>query len=672
MAVLRNLIVRAGGDFSPLQREMRRTQTQMRDFGRTTETSMRTVSRGVENFRGGFERSVMGLAEALGPETMGISIAVGALVTAVTGGVESAMELETSIAQINNTLGQSAEDFRNWANVVGASFGYSEKDAMSAGATYSNLITGFSDGTEQVKQRTEDLMKATAVISSRTGRSMEDVTERIRSGLLGNTEAIEDLGVNVNIAMITSTNAFKKLANGKHWAQLNFKTQQQIRLMAILEQTNKKYGNSLADTATTAMQRMKAEWSNMVSNFGSMFLPVVKVVFNGLAGIFHFFATITKFVSTFVKALFGYKDPPIATNAQTKNIKNQTGAVNNLSNAIKGVGKAKKQANQSLAGIDEINNLSSGSGSSGSLGGGNNPFGDIGQQADDATEKVGKVSDKVQLITKGIGDIGKGFHDILTGNFKKGLKEIGDGIGEIATAVFGAKGKKYIWDGLGDIKKGLSDIVKGNFKKGLSEIGTGLHEILNGMVGKKKGDEVWSGLTKVKNGLHDIMKGNFSQGLHNIGAGMKSIYNALGGKTLTSLIKGGIISAVNMINDVIDSIDVLISRMQDWSVAGKHPFGGLKMIPSIRVPKFAQGGVVNKATLGIFGEAGKEAIMPLERNTGWINELASKINNLNGGSDNGGGNTEIYLQLNEVTLGKVVIGAINKVHRKGGKVLLNI
>lgn len=43
------------------------------------------------------------------------------------------------------------------------------------------------------------------------------------------------------------------------------------------------------------------------------------------------------------------------------------------------------------------------------------------------------------------------------------------------------------------------------------------------------------------------------------------------------------------------------------------------------VPMLAKGGVVNSATLAMIGENGKEAVMPLENNTGWINELAGKI-----------------------------------------------
>ena len=43
------------------------------------------------------------------------------------------------------------------------------------------------------------------------------------------------------------------------------------------------------------------------------------------------------------------------------------------------------------------------------------------------------------------------------------------------------------------------------------------------------------------------------------------------------------------------------------------------------IPKLATGGVVNQATTAVIGEAGKEAVMPLERNTGWIAQLSQQI-----------------------------------------------
>ena len=42
-------------------------------------------------------------------------------------------------------------------------------------------------------------------------------------------------------------------------------------------------------------------------------------------------------------------------------------------------------------------------------------------------------------------------------------------------------------------------------------------------------------------------------------------------------------------------------------------------------PALAKGGVVDNPTMALIGEAGKEAVIPLERNTGWMVELADKL-----------------------------------------------
>jgi hypothetical protein len=51
-----------------------------------------------------------------------------------------------------------------------------------------------------------------------------------------------------------------------------------------------------------------------------------------------------------------------------------------------------------------------------------------------------------------------------------------------------------------------------------------------------------------------------------------------------------------------------------------------------KIPKLAHGGIVNRPGRGvpaIIGEAGAEAVLPLENNTEWMDILADKINSGN-------------------------------------------
>lgn len=76
---------------------------------------------------------------------------------------------------------------------------------------------------------------------------------------------------------------------------------------------------------------------------------------------------------------------------------------------------------------------------------------------------------------------------------------------------------------------------------------------------------------------------------------------------------------------------------------------------TVTVAKFARGGVVDQPTLGVFGEAGREAIMPLENNTEWIGDLADQINERGSKAQP----AVIILQIDGRELGRAAVENIN-------------
>lgn len=97
---------------------------------------------------------------------------------------------------------------------------------------------------------------------------------------------------------------------------------------------------------------------------------------------------------------------------------------------------------------------------------------------------------------------------------------------------------------------------------------------------------------------------------------------------------------IGFINILISGVNALIRGLNKISV--KVPdwvpeWGGKKFGFNIKeIPKLAEGGIVDKATLAMIGEAGKEVVMPLEKNTQWIDKLADKI------SAKGGNQSKTY------------------------------
>jgi phage-related protein len=120
---------------------------------------------------------------------------------------------------------------------------------------------------------------------------------------------------------------------------------------------------------------------------------------------------------------------------------------------------------------------------------------------------------------------------------------------------------------------------------------------------------MWEGIKKVASGVGNFFKGIFE----GIGNFVKGYFN-----TILKLVNG----AIGLVNKI---------KIPDWEIFGDLAGKGIN-IP--KIPLLAEGGIVDKPTLAMVGEAGQEAVMPLKNNTEWIDQLAEKL-----GSKMGGGNT---------------------------------
>ncbi len=129
-----------------------------------------------------------------------------------------------------------------------------------------------------------------------------------------------------------------------------------------------------------------------------------------------------------------------------------------------------------------------------------------------------------------------------------------------------------------------------------------------------------------------VLLWNKCEGFRNFFIGMWDTIKKVGagaadsiGKAFTSVMgtaKGAINGIIGLINGAIGGINKIKLNIPDWV----PEFGGRTIGFNIpKIPKLATGGIVDKPTLAMVGEAGKEAVMPLENNTGWIDQLAEKI-----------------------------------------------
>ena len=123
-----------------------------------------------------------------------------------------------------------------------------------------------------------------------------------------------------------------------------------------------------------------------------------------------------------------------------------------------------------------------------------------------------------------------------------------------------------------------------------------------------------------------------------------------------------------MVNAAISGINTMIKTIN------KVPGVNISTVP--KIPKLAKGGIIDSPTIAMVGEAGREAVMPLENNTGWITDLASKVADRmprGGGSSNDNSSTgDLILQIDGSIIGKVALNQLKKMQRQGGISLIPV
>ena len=98
---------------------------------------------------------------------------------------KDAINFEASMNNLVSTLGSASVAMQDWINNQAIGFGMGKKEAANYANTFSILTSGFSRDVKECQQTTQELLQQATIVASKTGRDVDDVLERFRSGILG-------------------------------------------------------------------------------------------------------------------------------------------------------------------------------------------------------------------------------------------------------------------------------------------------------------------------------------------------------------------------------------------------------------------------------------------------------------------------------------------------------
>lgn len=166
-----------------------------------------------------------------------------------------------------------------------------------------------------------------------------------------------------------------------------------------------------------------------------------------------------------------------------------------------------------------------------------------------------------------------------------------------------------VWNAIKTTVTTVINTIKTTISNVMATIQTGISTALNSI--KTAWSNIWEGM---KTTVINIFNGIWN--------GIKGVINSIIGG-IEKMANG----VINGINGMIKALNNLSFDVPDWVPGiGGETFGfNIGTIGNISIPRLAKGGVVDQATLAMIGEAGQEAVVPLENNTGWIDKIAAKI-----------------------------------------------
>lgn len=166
-----------------------------------------------------------------------------------------------------------------------------------------------------------------------------------------------------------------------------------------------------------------------------------------------------------------------------------------------------------------------------------------------------------------------------------------------------------IWGKIKDTASKVWDGIKSAITGTINGIKTGISNTLNAI--KSVWDKIWGGLKTTVTNIFDAIWGAIKGVINSILGGIEGMANGV----------------IGGINTVIGALNNLSFDVPDWvPVLGGKTFGfNITELSKVSLPRLANGGITTGATLAEIGEAGREAVLPLENNTGWMDELAGKL-----------------------------------------------
>ena len=587
--------------------------------------------------------------------------AIGSIAAVIKPAIKAASDFQESTSKVNVVFGQASKSIKDFAATAATSLGQSKQSVLDAAGAFGTFGKAAGLAGDDLATFTTDFVTLSTDLASFNNTSPEEAVLAIGAALRGESEPLRRYGVLLNDAVLRQEAMTLGIYDGK--GALTAQQKVLAAQAAIYKQTNDAQGDFVrtSDGLANSQRTLSAVLKNVQIELGSKLLPAIQEFSNSLVDISLWVQRNPETFSKIGKGFeFIYKqvDPAIlGLRGFLKLLKSVSGLVGESEKATgawnQELGRSSQQQMR-LADEAGIFNKT------------------LNEQKDTVGGAKKEVESFAAAFKDKLGEALSDANDALT-DAKSAFTDFATSVSESIKSAFSFAdaqdaGKETGAGFVDGLRRQVGGVIEYSRKiqklldKGLSQ--TALQEVLasGAEAGMAIADQLIAG------GETAILETNALVDSANAAA------EKVGINAAAKWYQSGIDSATAIVGGIQTELDKLTPKMMakmDAIAAKLKRTVNIDVVITERVnkivttiagssgiPKMAEGGIVNKPTLALIGEAGPEAVVPL-----------SKMNAGGGGDVNinvtGGLSTS-------AEIGQSVVNALRAYSRSAGPLALNI
>jgi len=584
--------------------------------------------------------------------------AIGSIAAVIKPAIDAASDFQESTSKVNVVFGRASKSIKDFASTAATSLGQSKQSVLDAAGVFGTFGKAAGLAGDDLATFTTDFVTLSTDLASFNNTTPEEAITAIGAALRGESEPLRRYGVLLNDAVLRQEAMTLGIYDGK--GALTAQQKVLAAQAAIYKQTGDAQGDFLrtSDGLANSQRTLGAIFKNVQIELGTKLLPAIQEFSNSLVDISLW---VQRNPETFTKIGKGFEYIFKMVDPATKAVRGFLGFLKSVASVVGESDKATGAWNQQL-GRSSAQQMRLA-----------DEAGIFNKALKDQKEAVGGAAKEVESFAAAFKDkLGEALSDA-----NDALADAKSAFDDFATSVSDSIKEAFSFadaqDAGKETGKGFLDGLRSQVA-GVIDYAAKIQALLDKNLSKDALAQVLASGAEAGAAIADQLIAGGQVAIDETNALVDSANAAAAKVGLNAAAKwyqAGIDSATAVVDGIQAELDKLTPKLMkkmDAIAAKLKRTVSIDVVITERVnkivanlggiPAMAEGGIVNKPTLALIGEAGPEAVVPL-----------SKM------SAGGGGDVNINVNGGLATsaeIGQAITNALRAYSRSAGPLALNI